>query len=331
VFDPEKAKAFERLSVPRREVASGMEGLNACCRLETVDMVVVAVVGAIGLAPSLTAIESGKDVALANKETLVAGGTLVMSAVRRHGVSLIPMDSEHSAIFQCLKGEDPEAVEKLIITASGGAFREWKKADLVHATPRDALNHPNWTMGSKITIDSATLMNKALEVIEAHHLYDMPFDRIEAVIHPQSIIHSLVQFVDTSIIAQLGFPDMKLPIQYALTYPTRPSNPSLTPLDMATCGDLTFRAIDPAFYPCFKIGVEAGKTGGTAPAAMNAANEVGVLAFLEERIAFTHIETIVRSVVKSHRVTKDPSLQDILDADAWARKKAERLTTTLNV
>jgi len=326
LYDTEKAEIFEGRGLPNVTVTAGPEGLNACCRLEEVDMVVVALVGAIGLAPTVTAIENGKDVALANKEALVAGGALVMPAVQAHGVSLIPLDSEHSAIFQCLQGEDAKSVEKMIVTASGGAFREWKAADLAHAKPEDALKHPNWAMGSKITIDSATLMNKALEVIEAHHLYAMPFDRIEAVIHPQSIVHSLVQFVDTSVIAQLGFPDMKLPIQYALGYPRRLANPDLKPLHMADCKDLTFREIDTDFYPCFRIGIDAGRRGGTAPAVMNAANEVAVLAFLQSDIAFPEIAVIVDTVVKAHQVKEQPSLQDILDADAWARKEARKLT-----
>lgn len=324
LYDAAKAQAFEQLNIPGVTVTSGLDGLNACAALDRVDMVVMALVGAIGLAPTLWAIENGKDIALANKETLVAGGALVMPAVRRHGVSLIPLDSEHSAIFQCLRGEDPTTVERLVITASGGAFRDWKAADLAHATPEDALNHPNWAMGSKITIDSATLMNKALEVIEAHHLYEIPFERIEAVIHRQSIVHSLVRFVDTSVIAQLGFPDMKLPIQYALAYPERLPNADLTALDMAECQDLTFRKIDPDFYPCFEIGVDAGKTGGTVPAVMNAANEVAVQAFLEKRIGFLQISQIVHSVIDAHTVLHDFCLEDIMRADDWARKTASR-------
>lgn len=324
LFDNDKAAAFERRDIPGVTVRAGLDGLNACCRLKDVDMVVVAVVGAIGLAPTLTAIQNGKDIALANKETLVAGGSLVMPGVEAHGVSLIPMDSEHSAIFQCLEGRDSKAVDKMIITASGGAFRDRDKADLLKVRPEDALKHPNWTMGSKITIDSATLMNKALEVIEAHHLYAIPFDRIEAVIHPQSIIHSLVQFVDTSIIAQLGFPDMKLPVQYALSYPKRLPNPRLTPLNMADCEALTFRPIDTDFYPCFQIGLDAGRIGGTAPAVMNAANEVAVSAFLDGYIRFPHIAGIVRSVVAAHTLKESPSLDDILEVDGWARKEAHK-------
>lgn len=327
LFDNDKAAAFEARNIPGVTVRAGLDGLNACCRLKDVDMVVVAVVGAIGLAPTLAAIQNGKDIALANKETLVAGGSLVIPAVEAHGVSLIPMDSEHSAIFQCLEGRDSKAVEKMIITASGGAFRDWDNADLLNVRPEDALKHPNWAMGSKITIDSATLMNKALEVIEAHHLYAMPFDRIEAVIHPQSIIHSLVQFVDTSIIAQLGFPDMKLPIQYALSYPKRLPNPHVKPLNMANCEALTFRPIDTDFYPCFQIGVDAGRIGGTAPAVMNAANEVAVSAFLEGLISFPQIAGIVRSVVAAHTVKESPSLDDILDADGWARNEARKQLT----
>ena len=325
LFNEEKANAFRQEALLDMEVVSGMEGLKACCALKKVDTVVNAVVGAIGLEPTLTAIENGKNVAFANKETLVAGGDLVVPAARRHGVSLIPIDSEHSAILQCLNGEERKAIKKIIITASGGAFREWKKEELANGTPEYAMKHPNWSMGAKITIDSATLMNKALEVIEAHHLYSMPFERIQAVIHPQSIIHSLVEFRDSSIIAQVGLPDMRLPIQYALTYPKRLPNPTFKHLNMTECQDLTFRAIDEDFYPCFKMGLDAGKTGGTAPAAMNAANEIAVLAFLEGRITFLQIPEIVEGVVKVHSVKQHPSLQEILEADAWARQKAEEL------
>jgi 1-deoxy-D-xylulose-5-phosphate reductoisomerase len=325
LFDGEKADAFRKVVSPKVEVVSGMEGLKACCTLDKVDTVVTAVVGAVGLEPTLIAIENGKNIALANKETLVAGGDLVMPAVERHGVSLVPIDSEHSAILQCINGENRKTVEKIIITASGGAFYNWNKEDLPNAAPEHALKHPNWSMGAKITIDSATLMNKALEVIEAHHLYSMPFERLQAVIHPQSIIHSLVEFADTSIIAQLGLPDMRLPIQYALSYPKRLENPSLNPLAMHECKDLTFREIDEHFYPCFRIGLDAGKTGGTAPAVMNAANEVAVLAFLGKKINFLQISEIVKSVVEAHSVMPKPSLQDILKADAWARKEAQEL------
>ena len=325
LFDEEKADAFRQLVSSEVEVLSGTEGLKTCCTLEKVDTVVTAVVGAVGLEPTLAAIENGKNIALANKETLVAGGDLVISAVEKYGVSLVPIDSEHSAILQCLNGEDPKTIEKIIITASGGAFRDWNKKDLANATPEHALKHPNWSMGGKITIDSATLMNKALEVIEAHHLYSMPFVKIQAVIHPQSIIHSLVEFADSSIIAQVGLPDMRLPIQYALTYPKRLPNPSLRRLNMAECKDLTFSEIDEDFYPCFKIGLDAGKTGGTAPAVMNGANEVAVIAFLRKKIKFLQIPQIVDSVVKAHSVEANPSLQDVLNADAWARKKAQEL------
>jgi 1-deoxy-D-xylulose-5-phosphate reductoisomerase len=315
------------LALPDVDVLSGMQGLKACCTLEKVDTVVIALVGAVGLEPTMTAIQNGKNIALANKETLVTGGDLVMSAVKKCDITLIPIDSEHSAIFQCLNGEDRRTVERIIITASGGAFRDWNREELANATPEHALKHPNWSMGGKITIDSATLMNKALEVIEAHHLYSMPFERIQAVIHPQSIIHSLVEFADSSIIAQVGLPDMRLPIQYALSYPRRLPNPNLKPLNVANCQDLTFREIDEEFYPCFKIGVNAGKTGGTAPAVMNAANEVAMTAFLDKKIKFLQISQIVDSVVKAHSVERNPSLRDVLNADEWARNKAQKLVS----
>jgi len=323
LFDEEKAKAFRQKVPPKVKVLSGIDGLKACCTLENVDTVVIAVVGAIGLEPTLTAIEHGKNIALANKETLVAGGDLVMPAVEKHGVALIPIDSEHSAIFQCLNGEERRTVEKIIITASGGAFRDWDKEDLAHAAPENALKHPNWSMGAKITIDSATLMNKALEVIEAHHLYAMPFEKIQAVIHPQSIIHSLVEFVDSSIVAQMGFPDMIVPIQYALSYPKRLYNPSLRRLNISECKQLTFGEIDKDFYPCFKIGIDAGKIGGTAPTVMNAVNEVAVSAFLQKRINFLQISKIVESVLAEHSAESNPLLQDVLNADAWARRRGQ--------
>jgi len=325
LFDEEKADTFRQLALPDVQVLSGMQGLKACCTLQKVDTVVIALVGAVGLEPTMTAIQNGKNIALANKETLVAGGDLVMSAVKKCDITLIPIDSEHSAIFQCLNGEDRRTVERIIITASGGAFRDWNREELANATPEHALKHPNWSMGGKITIDSATLMNKALEVIEAHHLYSMPFERIQAVIHPQSIIHSLVEFTDSSIIAQVGLPDMRLPIQYALSYPRRLPNPNLKRLNVANCQDLTFREIDEEFYPCFKIGVNAGKTGGTAPAVMNAANEVAMTAFLDKKIKFLQISQIVDSVVKAHSVERNPSLRDVLNADAWARNNAQKL------
>lgn len=325
LFDEEKADAFRQMVSSEVEVFSGMEGLKACCTIEKVDTVVVAVIGAIGLEPTLTAIENGKNIALANKEALVAGGDLVMPSVKKHCVTLIPIDSEHSAMFQCLNGEDINTVEKIIITASGGAFRDWNKEDLINASPDRALKHPNWSMGGKITIDSATLMNKALEIIEAHHLYLMSFEKIQGVIHPQSIIHSLVEFTDSSIIAQMGLPDMRLSIQYALSFPRRLPNPSLKRLKIHECPDLTFREIDEDFFPCFKIGVDAGKKGGTAPAVMNAANEVAVLAFLDNSIKFLQIPGIVDSVVKAHSVKQNPSLRDVLNADAWARRKAQEL------
>jgi len=325
LFDEEKADTFRQLALPDVQVLSGMQGLKACCTLQKVDTVVIALVGAVGLEPTMTAIQNGKNIALANKETLVAGGDLVMSAVKKWNITLIPIDSEHSAIFQCLNGEDRRTVERIIITASGGAFRDWNREELANATPEHALKHPNWSMGGKITIDSATLMNKALEVIEAHHLYSMPFERIQAVIHPQSIIHSLVEFTDSSIIAQVGLPDMRLPIQYALSYPRRLPNPNLKRLNVANCQDLTFREIDEEFYPCFKIGVNAGKTGGTAPAVMNAANEVAMTAFLDKKIKFLQISQIVDSVVKAHSVERNPSLRDVLNADAWARNNAQKL------
>ncbi len=306
------------------EIVWGQEGLTRVATMPEAQTAVISVAGAIGLAPTIEAIKAGKEIALASKEVLVAAGSLVTKLVEEHGVRMLPIDSEHSALFQCLNGEDPKTVRRLILTASGGAFRDTPVEALATATVEQALAHPNWTMGRKITIDSATLMNKCLEVIEARWLFGVEADRIEVVIHPQSIVHSMVEFEDASTIAQLGVPDMRLPIQYALLYPERPDT-GLPRLDITACGRLDFREPDPERYPALGLAYEALGHGGTMPAVMNAANEAAVGMFLERKIGFLDIYGITRKTMASHRVVPDPSLDQILEADAWAREAAAAL------
>ncbi|MTV47833.1 1-deoxy-D-xylulose-5-phosphate reductoisomerase [Heliobacillus mobilis] len=302
-------------------VCTGEDGLvKAACHPE-VDTVVTAVSGAIGLGPTMQAIEAGKHIALANKETLVAAGALVMAAARNKGISILPVDSEHSAIFQCLQGQDRRHA-RLILTASGGPFRDKSVEELYHVTADDALRHPNWRMGPKITIDSATLMNKGLEVIEARWLFDTDFDDIEVLVHPQSIIHSMVEFTDSSVIAQLGLPDMRLPIQYALSYPDRWTT-NWPRLNLTKMSSLTFQAPDLQRFPCLKLAIRAGRAGGTLPAVMNAANEIAVHAFLDRKIGFMDIPKIVEDAMEAHEWMREPDLLTIRRADEWARTFAE--------
>lgn len=316
-------KAARELKMRLRDfpvvVEQGMEGIIRTVTAEEPDTIVTAISGRIGLEPTLAALKAGKDIALANKETLVAGGELVMETARRLGRSIIPVDSEHSAIFQCL--EEPNVLlEKILITASGGPFLGWPQEKLQEVTPEMALKHPNWSMGAKITIDSATMMNKGLEVIEAHHLFDMPYDNIEVLIHPQSIIHSMVQYQDGSILAQLGRPDMRLPIQYALSYPKRWTSP-FERLDLRG-KTLTFQEPNLQEIPALALAYEAGRRGGTLPAVMNAANEVAVYAFLEGKIKYLKIINIVESICEEHKVLDATDLESILEADKWARERA---------
>jgi len=306
------------------EVLAGSEGSIAVAAAAEVDLVVSAMVGAVGLEPTLAAVMAGKDVALANKETLVAAGSLVMAAVAAHDTALIPVDSEHSAIFQALAGHPREEVRRLWLTASGGPFRTWPRERLAEATPGQALKHPNWSMGAKITIDSATMMNKALEVIEASVLFGLPVSQIEVFIHPQSIIHSLVEFVDGSVLAQLGWPDMRLPIAYALTYPRRLPSPS-EPLDLGKVSQLTFERPDFERFPSLRLGYEAAETGGTMPAVLNAANEVAVSAFLENRLPFLGIPQVVEETMAAHSPEPLESLAQVLAVNGWAREHARRL------
>lgn len=311
--------------VPSLEIVWGSSGLNRAATIEEADVTLVAVAGTVGLSPTIEAIKAGKEIALASKEVLVSAGSLVNRLVAENGVRLLPIDSEHSAIFQCLHGEDPEKIRKLMLTASGGALKNVPVSDLKNVSVEQALAHPTWSMGRKITIDSATLMNKALEIIEAHWLFGVEMSRIEVVIHPQSIVHSMVEFVDGSVMAQMGIPDMRLPIQYALLFPER-LDTDLPRLDLVSAGALTFGKPDPVRYPGLSLGYRAGKAGGTAPAVMNAANEVVVGLFLDGKVGFGDIVEIVEEVLDSHKVISDPTLDQILEADLSAREKAVALS-----
>ena len=289
-----------------------------------VDLVMVSTTGRAGLAPTLEALRLGKAVALANKEVIVMAGELVTAMAREHGALLLPVDSEPSAIWQCLRGEEMP-VARLIITASGGPFRQRPLAELAGVTPQKALAHPTWVMGQKITIDSATLMNKGFEVIECRWLFDIPFDQIEVVVHPQSVVHSMVELADGSVKAQLGPPDMRLPIQHALLYPGRKPNETLPRYDPLRYPSLTFEPLDPERYPCFKTALEAGQAGRTCPAVLSAADEEAVRLFLQERIGFTDIHRLVCDVLDAHQPFPDSSLEAVLEADAWARRRLAEL------
>lgn len=303
-------------------VASGREGLLEAATLEGVDTVLTAVVGSAGLEPTLAAIRAGKDIALANKETLVCAGALVTRAARERGVDLLPVDSEHSAIFQCLQGRaDREEVARVILTASGGPFYGMERKALERVTAQDALKHPNWSMGAKITIDSATMMNKGFEVIEAMWLYGLPLEQIDVVVHRESVVHSLVEFRDGAVLAQLGAPDMRLPIQYALTWPERPPGPAKK-LDLLSCPDLTFLPPDGENFPCLELAREAARRGSVIPAALNGANEAAVALFLEGRIGFYDIPRLCRAAMAAAPDLGEPALADILAADAQGRAVA---------
>ncbi len=303
-------------------IFTGAYALQTLCEQADYDMLVNAVVGSAGFLPTCRAIERDKDIALANKETLVMGGSIVMDLVARHKVNLIPIDSEHSAIFQCLMGEHHMSIESILLTASGGPFRFWSKDDIGRATKQDALKHPNWDMGNKITIDSATMMNKGLEVIEACWLFDMPADRIKVLIHPPSIIHSMVQFIDGSIKAQLGVPDMRVPIQLAICYPDRLAS-DFERYDLVSGPSLTFEEPDLQRFPCLELAFQAIKAGGTSPAVMNAANEIAVQAFLQDRIGFYGITDTIDGCLQKHTINFAPDEQTLVRADEWARQAAE--------
>ncbi len=337
VMEKEKADLLndllkkEHISI---DVYSGIRGIIKIAKLSNADTVVNSLVGSIGVKPTIEAIKNKKNIALANKETLVAAGQIVMEEVKKNNVNLMPIDSEHSAIFQCLNSNNFDAiinnnkiqneVNKIIITCSGGAFRDYSKKQLEDATAKDALKHPTWNMGNKITIDSATLMNKGFEVIEAHYLYDMPYEKIEVVIHPQSIIHSLVEFKDNSVLAQLGNPNMRIPIQYALSYPKR-LNSNSKKLNLAEIKNLSFSKPDLDLFPCLKYAYDAGKICGTMPAALNAANEIAVYAFLENKIKFLDIPKLVNKMMQEHKLIKNPSLNEILKVDENIREKTKRI------
>ncbi|MDD2558750.1 MAG: 1-deoxy-D-xylulose-5-phosphate reductoisomerase [Desulfuromonas sp.] len=310
------------------EVVSGIDGVRRCATWESAEMVVSAIVGAAGLVPTLAAIEAGKDIALANKEVLVAAGELVMRAVKKSGVRLLPVDSEHSAVFQSMAGQRNEDIRRIILTASGGSLWHCSSEQLKRATPQQALAHPNWDMGRKISIDSATMMNKGLEVIEAAWLFDLPMESIDVHIHPQSIVHSMVEYVDGAVMAQLGVPDMKTPIAYALAWPERLSL-NLEPLDLCKLSALTFHLPDNERFPCLYLAYQAMHAGGGAPVVMNAANEIAVAAFLREHIGFMDIPKLIQDVLDSlgHQPVHD--LDDILYLDSQAREKARILTQTL--
>lgn len=319
VYDKGKADSLRKRISSNTKIYSSLEGLIEAASHEDVDLVLNSVVGSIGLIPTIHAIQNGKDIALANKETLVVGGELITKEIIKNRVNMIPVDSEHSAIFQCLQGEDILSVSRLILTASGGPFKDWEKEKLKQVSSVEALKHPNWSMGKKITIDSATLMNKGLEVIEAKWLFNMEVDKIDVLVHPQSIIHSMVEFRDHSIIAQLGMPDMRIPIQYALTFPGRIGSKSAG-LDFSKVKNLTFDEPDYERFPCLNLAFEAIKIGGTMPCVLNAANEVLVNLFLQDKIKFYDISDYIEKIMNIHKSSKYTSFEELLEIDEWARQ-----------
>jgi 1-deoxy-D-xylulose-5-phosphate reductoisomerase len=322
VSDPQAAEKVKSRLSQGTQFYPGAEGLARMVEETEADMVLVAIVGTAGLAPALAALRSGKDLAVASKEILVLAGSAVMAEAKKRKKQVLPVDSEHNAIFQCLVGANEKEVRKVILTASGGPFRQSSAQAMEKVTLAQALKHPTWSMGQKITIDSATMFNKGLEMIEAHWFFGLPMKQVDVVVHPQSIVHSLVEFIDGSVLAQLSVTDMCFPIQYAVTYPERmPSG--LPPLDLAKLGTLSFEQPDEKRFPALRLAREAGEQGGTLPGVLNAANEVAVEAFLAERISFPRIWGMVEEVMKKHRTEKEPSLEAIIDADRWARGEAK--------
>lgn len=322
VSDPQAAEKVKSKLPAGAKFFPGAEGLARMVEETEADMVLVAIVGTAGLAPALAALRSGKDLAVASKEILVLAGSAVMAEAKKRKRQVLPVDSEHNAIFQCLQGANEKEVRKVILTASGGPFRQSRAAELEKVTVAQALKHPTWSMGKKITIDSATMFNKGLEMIEAHWLFGLPMKQVEVVVHPQSIVHSMVEFIDGSVLAQLSVTDMCFPIQYAVTFPERmPSG--LPPLDLAKLGSLTFEAPDEKRFPALRLAREAGEAGGTLPGVFNAANEVAVEAFLAEQISFPRIWGMVDEVMQKHTTLSSPDLEAIIEADRWARSEAK--------
>lgn len=330
LYDENKAKELEikllEAGITDVTVLSGMEGLKACAKINSADTVVVSVVGMIGIRPTIAAIKAGKTIALANKETLVTAGHIIMPLVKEYGVKLYPVDSEHSAIYQCLQGERHCDIDKILLTASGGPFRGYSKEQIRKVKASDALRHPNWTMGAKITIDCSTMVNKALEVMEAHWLFDVPVEDIQVVIQPKSIIHSMVQFIDGSVKAQLGVPSMLIPIEYALYETNRHVLPREEKLDFTTLTNIEFCVPDMDVFKGLRLGIEAGITGGSMPTVFNAANEEAVAMFLKGDIGFTDIADGIEAAMKAHRNIEDPSLKDIFNAEEEARSFIRRFT-----
>ncbi|MDA7025831.1 1-deoxy-D-xylulose-5-phosphate reductoisomerase [Bacillus sp. CLL-7-23] len=328
VGDEQTYKKLKQISFTYTfETGIGEEGLIEAAVFQETDIVVNALLGSVGLLPTLKAIEHKKTIALANKETLVTAGHIVKQHAKKYDVPLLPVDSEHSAIFQCLQGENPKHIKRLILTASGGSFRDRTRQELEGVTVEQALHHPNWSMGAKITIDSATLMNKGLEVIEAHWLFDIPYEQIDVVLHKESIIHSMVEFHDKSVMAQLGIPDMRVPIGYALSYPERLSFEEEKSLNLWEIGQLHFAQADFERFRCLRFAYESGKIGGTMPTVLNAANEIAVAAFLSGQITFLGIEDIVEKALERHQVILKPSLQDICEVDKEVRTFVQTLLT----
>ncbi len=326
INDPAKAKELQNTLGTSTQVLCGNEGLLKLATLPEADIVLIAIVGTAGLQPALAAIRAGKDIAVASKEILVMAGEIVMNEARKHGVRVLAVDSEHSAIFQCLDGKPTSSVRQLLLTASGGPFRsktDWPKEKFCEITVERALKHPSWVMGRKITIDSATLFNKGLEMIEARWLFDIEMARVGVVVHPQSIVHSMVEFVDGSLIAQLSTPDMCLPIQYALTYPERAASDRVQ-TNFPKIGTLTFEEPDVERFPAIELARRAGEIGGTLPAVLNAANEIAVEAFVNRKINFPQITATVRRTMDAHKTISHPTLDQILAADAWARVEAAK-------
>ena len=323
IYREEKARELaRRVADENVSVLYGMDGLIACATVSSADVVVAAVVGMIGIRPVIEAIKNGKDIAFANKETLVTAGHIIMPMIKQHQVLLTPVDSEHAAIFQCLNGEHHSEISKILLTASGGPFRGKKREELANVTVEDALNHPNWSMGRKITIDSSTMVNKGLEVMEARWLFDVDYDHIQVVIQPQSVIHSMVEFVDGAVMAQLGTPDMKLPIQYALTYPQRRNLPGER-LDFSKLTDITFEKPDPETFRGLALAYEAGRQGGSMPTVFNAANEKAVALFLDRKIGYLDIPEIIEKCMNDHHKISNPSLEEILAVEAEVYAKID--------